>query len=590
MGSALLVEAGGVGTIPGKNRLRFGAFELDLAAEELRAGGSVVRLQRQPLRVLALLAASGGRVVGREEIQSGIWGGKTFVDFDQGLNFCIRQIRTALADDPSNPKYIQTLARRGYRFVAPVEDLGCAGAATPARLRLAVLPLRNLTGDPAQEYLSDGLTEEMITQLGRLHPERLGVISRTSAMRYKNSQKGADQIGRELAADYLLEGSARSAGSRVRVAVQLIRAADQAQVWAGSYDRELRDILALESEVARAVAAEIRVKLTPQQVNGLQAARPVDPEVYQLYLKGRYWWNRRTEGELQKSLECFQKTILLDPEFALAYTGLADAYMRFLDDWALQPRSAIGAARAAAGRALKLNPNLAEVHTSMGHIELHELACRSAEQSFRKALDLNPGYSTAYYYYANCLAALGRFTEALEAAHRALDLDPVSATAEANLAGIYYFAGQPERSIEHGLKALDLEPNSAPAHQELAKAYEEKKMYHEAVRVLTKAASLSGRTLRYLGSLGRAHALAGERAEAVALLEEISRFSRKKGFGAYGAALIHCALGNKEQAVGWIETAFEERSAHLPFLRVDPRMRPLASEPGFRALASRIQV
>jgi len=574
-----------------REALRFGNFELDVVAPELRRDGAPVRLQPQPLRVLALLACSAGRVVSREEIRSEIWGNETLVDFDQGLHFCIRQIRAALGDDSETPRYIETLPRRGYRFIAPVEKSPQPVVFAPTgKVMLAVLPLLNLTGDQDLEYLTDGLTEEMITQLGRLHPERLGIIARTSAMRYKHTKKTVGQIGHELGVDYVLEGSVRGAGRRKRLAVQLIQVADQTHLWAETYDHEVRDVLTLQSDLARAVAGEIRIRLTPQAQVRLRSARPVDPETYQLYLKGRYWWNKGTEQDLRKSIAYFHQVMETDPNFALAYTGLADSYLRLLDKGHLPPKEATALAKDAAERALALDETRAEVHTSLGHIQLHELDCRASEQRFRRAIELNPSYATAHFYYANCLVALGRVEEAIAAARRSLELDPVSPAAETNLAVMFYYAGQCDQAIERSERALEVEPNWADAYETMGRAYEQKQLHRAAITALRKAVSVSGRAPRYLVDLGHAYAVAGKRREALGLLEEVTRFSNEKGFGAYGVALIYCGLGDSGQALVWLEKAYEERSGSMPFLGVDPRLKPLSSEAGFRDLIARISL
>jgi TolB-like protein/Flp pilus assembly protein TadD len=577
--------------VTARKLLRFGDFELDVEAPELRRNGAAVRLQPQPLRILALLASNAARIVSREEIRSQIWGEGTFVDFDQGLNFSIRRIRSALGDDSETPRYIETLPRRGYRFIASVREIAPeVPLAASGKVMLAVLPFVNFTGDPDQEYFSDGLTEEMITQLGRLHPERLGVISRTSAMRYKRAESGVDQIGRELGVNYILEGSVRRAGDRVRITVQLIQVADQTHLWAESYDRELRDILALQSDVSRAVAATIHLRLTRKERSRLDDTEPVDPEVLQLYWKGRYWWNKGTGQNLRKSITYFQQAIERDSDSALAYCGLADSYLRLLDKHHLPPKEATALAKEAAERAIALDETLAEVHTSLGHIQLHELDCRGAEERFRRAIEVNPSYATAYFYYANCLLALGREEEAIAAARRSLALDPVSPAAEINVATMLYYAGELAQAIEHSERALELEPNWADAYETMGKVYVERHLHRDAIAALRKAVSLSERTPRHLADLGHAYAAAGKKREAMRILEELTSFANENGFGAYDVALVYCALGDRAQALKWLETAYEERSGRMPFLGVDPRMKPLSSEAGFRALTARIDL
>jgi TolB-like protein len=308
---------------------RFGAFELDLRSGELRKKGVRIRLQEQPFEVLTVLLQRPGEVVTREELRSAIWPADTFVDFDNSLNTAINKLREALGDSADSPRFIETLPRRGYRFIAPVNGVKPVSASkqlATGKIMLAVLPFDNLSGDREQEYFSDGLTEEMINQLGRLHPERLGVIARTSAMKYKHANKGIDQIGSELGVDYVLEGGVRRAGEHLRITAQLIQVTDQTHLWAESYERDLRDALALQSEVALAIASEINVKLTPQQRTRLANTRPLIPAAYEAYLKGRFYWNKRTADGVKKGIEHFEKAIEKDPSCPLAYVGLADSY------------------------------------------------------------------------------------------------------------------------------------------------------------------------------------------------------------------------------------------------------------------------
>src|SRR5712691_3522505 len=395
----------------------FGSFQLDVATSELRRDGKPVRLQPQPVKVLALLAAHAGALVTREEIRAQIWSGDTFVDFEQGLNYCIAQIRTALGDNAKSPQYVETLQRRGYRFVASVRD-GKAAADAAGKILLAVLPFENLSGDDDQEYFSDGLTEEMITELGRVNPQRLGVIARTSAMRYKGRTRSIDAIARDLGVAYILEGSVRRGVDRVRVTAQLIQASDQSNVWSDAFDRHLGDMLALQSELAAAIAQAIRVRLVPAEEKRRAARRPIDSTAYERYLKGRYLWNRRTRESLGESVRCFEQAIEHHIDYAAAYAGLADVHLTQLDYNYLLPRDAFSLANRAVLEALRLDDTLADPHTSLRHLRLHEFNWRAAEQEFSRAIELNPSYATAHYYYGNLLAALGRTDEAIAEGRR----------------------------------------------------------------------------------------------------------------------------------------------------------------------------
>jgi len=426
------------------SRVRFDAFELDLASGELRKGRSLLRLQPQPLKVLVLLAGRAGQLVTRNEIQRQVWAGETFVDFDQGLNYCIRQIRAALRDDAETPRFIETVPRRGYRFVADVVPISAPGE---RRVMLVVLPFRDMSANPEEEYFSDGLTEEMIAQLGRLNPQRLGVIARTSTMRYKHTEKGIEAIGRELGVSHVLEGSVRRAADRIRVTAQLIQVSDQTHLWADSFERPAGDILALQAEFAQAIATRIGVQLTPPAQQRIAAVRAVDSAAYDAYLKGRYFWKRRSRESLQKSVQCFTAAIEIDPEYAPAYAGLADVHLTQLDYNHLSPRDAFALADRVLVDALRLDNALAEPHTSLGHLRLHQFRWAAAEQHFTHAIELNAGYDTAHYYYANLLAAFGRFDEALGEANRALELDPVAVNTRQNRLYILLLARRYEEAI-----------------------------------------------------------------------------------------------------------------------------------------------
>ena len=575
--------------VHGSRLLRFGAFELDLESGELRKGGAPVKLQPQPFRVLALLAGHPGQLITRERIQQEIWSQDTYVDFEHGLNYCVRQIRAALDDDARSPRFIETLPRRGYRFLARVEEL--AGPPKPPaaeKTMLAVLPFDNLGGDPEQEYFSDGLTDEMITELGRISPERLGVIARTSAMRYKHTDKGIDEIGRELGVQYALEGSVRRGGNRVRITAQLIQVSDQTHLWAESYESDLRDILEVQSDVARAIASQIRIKLMPQEQARLARARPIDPEAYESYLKGRYVWNKRTAGELWKSIRCFEAAIERDPGCTVAYAGLADSYLTLLDYNELLPEEAMAHANSAVSKALDLDEALAEAHSALAHALLHAWNWSAAEREFKRAIDLNPSYATARFYYANYLVAVGRHEEALVEARLSQELDPVSAAADANAASVFYHSGLLQQAIEQCREALEMEPNFGRAHYDLGRAYLQTGAHARATAALEKAVALSGHSLRLVAALGHAYGVGGKRDKARNVLNELKQRSQERYVSASDVALVCLGLGNKDQALAWFERAYEHRDGSLIFLKVDPRLESLWPEPRFKDLLRRM--
>ena len=532
------------------SRLSFEAFELDLATGELRKGRTLIKLQPQPFKVLALLASRAGDLVPREEIQKQVWTDDTFVDFDQGLNYCIRQIRSALCDDAETPRFIETVPRRGYRFLPLVEELAPPPVPTVARrIMLAVLPFENLSGEGDQEYFSDGLTDEMIAQLGRINPQRLGVIARTSAMKYKHTNKSIDVIGLELGVAYVLEGSVRRGANRVRVTAQLIQVSDQTHLWAQSYDRSLGDMLALQGELAHAIAGEIRVQLTPQEQVRIATLRPIDSSAYEAYLKGRYFWNRRTRESLQKSVRCFEQAMEMDPSYAAAYAGLADAYLTQLDYNYLPPRDAFALANRAVVDALRLDDTLAEPHTSLGHLRLHEFNWTAAERQFKHAIDLNPGYGTAHYYYGNLLAALGRWDEAFAEAERALHLDPISPNTRQNRLFILYLARRYDEALEQANETIEIDPTYLAIYYYVGLICERQDRYSEAIEAFRKVGPRStSRGATVLAALGCAYANAGKRNEALKVLKQLEDVSSREYVSTYDLALLFLALGDTDRA------------------------------------------
>jgi eukaryotic-like serine/threonine-protein kinase len=446
------------------------------------------------------------------------------------------------------------------------------------RVVLAVLPFENLTDEADQDYVSDGLTDEMIAQLGRLNPLRLGVIARTSAMRYKRTQKSVDVIGRELGASYVLEGSIRRSADRVRVTAQLIQGIDQTHVWTQTYDRDIGDMLALQSDVARAIAAEIRVQLTPDAQRQLARQHQVPRAAYEAYLKGRYFWNRRTREALEKSVAHFQDAIELDPAYAAAYAGLADAYLTQFDYNHVPPGEAFALVTGAVLEALRLDDRLAEPHSSLGHLRLHQFEFDAAEDEFRRAIELNPGYSTAHYYYGNLLAALGRFDEAIVEAHRALELDPMSPNTRQNRLFIFYLARRYDESLEQVRETLELDPAYTALHYWYGLVYERQQKYADALSAFQKVVSTdSSRGLTVLAAIGYTHAAAGNRREASQVLEHLE--SASEYVSSYDLALIHAALGDTDRACALVCKAYDDHASFLPFLNVDARLDGLRADP-----------
>ena len=625
------------GTIGPPGRIRFGTFEVDLRAGELRQKGWKVKLQEQPFQLLAMLLEHRGEVVAREDLQKTLWPGDTFVDFDHGLNKAINKIRRALGDSAENPRFVETVGRRGYRFIADVAvdvappdrpepvagrlpgpgdparaelgrklDWKVPGFAlvvvlaifmawilrpgshsSPAIRSLAVLPLESLSDDPSQDYFADGMTDELITDLGQIRALR--VISRTSVMQYKRARKSLPQIARELNVDAVVEGTVLRSGEHVRITAQLIQASADKHLWAQSYEGDVRDALALQNKVARAIVEQIQVNLNPRELAVLKNVRVVRPAAYEAYLKGRYFWNKRTADGLKTAVARFKEAIAFDPNYAQAYAGLADAYA-LLGDWeyaAMTPREAIPTAKAAAIKALELDDTLGEAHTSLAFcLDVFDWDFEAAETEFRRAIELNPGYATAHHWYAWHLSLSGRTGEAIAEMKRAQSLDPLSLIINADLAELLLIAHLYDDSIQQSRKTIEMDPNFGLAHNQLAQAYLQRGMHDEAIAELVKAIRLSGGSPTCTANLARAYAASGRRAEAVQLLGDLKKPSAPGYSHASEIAMVYAALGDRDQAMAWLERGYAERVNPSVLLR--PGFDPLRADPRFQGLLRRV--
>ena len=609
--------------------VRFGLFQLDLKAHELHKAGVKVKLQDQPFRVLVLLVDRAGQVVTREELQQKIWPTDVYVTFDQGVNNAIRKVRDALGDSADNPRFVETVAKHGYRFVAPVSVAQRSASEAPFRSRLralrntaligltsavvlaslaywasqrwamgarpssekavlAVLPFDNLSRDPDQEFFNDGLTEEMIAQLGKLNPERLTVIARGSVVKYKGSSLAASQIGRELHADYLVQGSVRRASDRVRITVQLIQVGDQTDLWAESYDRELKDILAVQDSVARTIAKRINITLTAGQQTRLASPRTLDPEAYEAYLKGRYYWNKRTADALQKASIYFQQAINKDPAYGAAYSGLADCNSGLAWHGFKSPSEALPKAYAAALKAIEIDPQSAEAHASLALVLDHRWDWPGAEAEFKRALQLNPNYANAHHWYGDYLSIKGQHDEALLEARQALELDPLNLTINTWVGLRFYLARKYDRAIEQSRNTVELDPNFAAAHLLLGENYVQIGLHEQALAELQSAASLSGNSPLYLAQVAVAHASAGRKTEALRIIVQLQKISSKRYVSPYGLAQIYAALNDKEQTFKWLQTAYDDRAVWMSYLAVDPVFDRFRSDQRFQDLLRRL--
>ena len=629
--------------------VRFGTYEVSFRSGEVRKSGLRIRVQQQPMKLLEILLEHPGEVVTREELRSRVWPNESFGDFDQALNISIGKLRSALGDSAENPRFIETLPKRGYRFIADVsvveadarpkrqepvagdlpttdpglkiQGIGLAvapqrrlwptrwvigalavvlslliffawrfrsRAPAPTGIRsIAVLPLENLSGDASQNYFADGMTDELITDLAQI--SALRVISRTSVMVYKGAHKPLPQIARELNVDAVVEGTVLRSGDQVRITAQLIEASTDKHIWSQSYEGELRDTLALQNRVAIAIADQIRINLTPQEQAALKNVKVVNPDAYESYLKGRYFWNKRTADGLKVALAYFKQAIEEDPKYAQAYSGLADTYA-LLGDWqyaVMTPKEAFPKAKAAAIKALELDSSLGEAHNSLAFVlDGFDWDFDSAGKEFQRAIELGPGYATAHHWYAWHLSLLGRFDDAIAEMRKAENLDPLSLIINADLAELLDLAHSYDESIRQSRKTIEMDPNFALAHNQLAQAYLQKHMYDEAVAELQKAVQLSGDSPTCIANLARAYVASGKRSEAVKLLGDLKKRSNPGYSNASEIAVIYTSLGDTDQAMNWLEKGYEER--FNPGVLLRPGFDPLRSDPRFHNLERRI--
>jgi TolB-like protein/DNA-binding winged helix-turn-helix (wHTH) protein/tetratricopeptide (TPR) repeat protein len=611
----------------------FGLFVLDSAEGRLVRGGEPISLTPKAIETLLVLVENAGHLTEKEELLRRVWP-DTFVE-EATVAKNISLLRKALGDSTESEEYIQTVPKRGYRFVARVERgnppsdvvstvpqapagpsfrvllIGLSATllvsaflfhsfrAVPAstlgsqeHVKVVVLPFEDLSAGAVGEYFADGLTEEMIRQLARVNPDRMAVIARTSSMHFKGSQKTVAQIGKELDVEYLIEGSLRHDGERLRISVRLVQVKDQVHLWAQNYERDLRDVLAVQDDVARAVAGEIGVRLEPPATPGDRAAKlhTVAPEVNELYLKGRYFWNKRTEAGYVKAIQYFDEAIQLDPQYAAAYAGLADSYalLGSMANSTLPRIEAMPRARAFAERALALDESLAEARTSLAFVKMHfEQDWDAAEREYRRAIASNPSYVTAHHWYAYCLIAQARVDEALREIRRAQELDPLSLIINTDVAEMLYFARRHDEAIQQARKTLEMDPSFALAQRVLGLAYEEKGMYPESIAALQKLVEISERADYALAALGRSYALSGNRAEAEKLLEELLALKTQDSGVFLGPAIVYAALGNKDQALLWLEKLYQRR-AGIILIKVEPYFDVLRAEPRFQALERRM--
>jgi len=561
-----------------KGTVRFDVYELNMRAAELRKQGALVKLQEQPFQILEILLERPGQVVTREELRQKIWPSDTFVDFDHGINNAIKRLRVALSDSAEKPRYIETVANRGYRFIGTL-------AASQVRIEsLAVLPLDNLSDDPEQEYFAEGMTEALITSLAKIGALR--VTSRTSVMQYKGAHRPLREIAEELRVDGIIEGTVLRSGDRVRISAQLLDAKTDTHLWAESYDRDLRDILALHSEVAQAIAREVQVKLTPHDHAHFARVQSVDPQAYEAYLKGRYYWYRRP-AEIGKATQHFEQAIAKDPDYAAAYSGLADC-LTALSAYGLVPAGQGSVkARQLAQRAVEMDPGLAEAHSALAYATIYNYDFTTAMKEFERAIELNPRYASTHQQYGFYLALMGHYEEAYTEVHRALRLDPLSSSVNAFVGWVYLYGRRYDQAIEQFHKTLGLDPDSGVAHAGLGWSYSLKSLHEPAIASLRKACEFWPGSSP-IGLLGEAYAAAGRRDEAPKVLEQLQELSKQRYVTPYVVGRIYATLGQMDEAFGWLETAYQQRAEWMVLLKVDPCLDDLRSDPRFQDLMRRM--
>jgi TolB-like protein/DNA-binding winged helix-turn-helix (wHTH) protein/Tfp pilus assembly protein PilF len=631
-------------------RVRLGMFELDLKSGELHSleapTAKAILLREQVLQILLLLVEHGGKIVTREEIKSNLWANDTVVDFDHSINATIKSLRRALGDSADNPRYIETLARRGYRLMVPIEypesepetaldkdpeqreqsagqmsaeaarvqrrikpdwrktallvasavilvaagyiswrHFRATGSTRSGKIRLAVLPFKNFTGDPNKEYLADGLTEETISQLGRLNPEQLGVIARTSVMGYKHKDVRLDQIGRDLSVQYVLENSLRESGDHLRLTAQLIQVKDQTHLWSQDYDYPAKDILNVEDEVAKAVAREIRVRLSSQQQEDLARSRPVNPEAFDAYLHGYHFFQGTTDKDADMATKYFERATQLDPSYALAWAWLARARIWQVNESLIPMEEGRQLAREAVERALSLNPSLAEAHVQMARIKQQvDYDLPGANAAFQRAVALEPRNPEHVRFAALAAACFGRFDEALQLNRQAIDLDPLNADSWAFLAGTEFFMGRLDQSAADSKKALEINSDQWDSWIQLSQIYLLQGRPQDALHEIEHVHYAPYRAHLYALTY---HAL-GRKNESDAALRELTM--KYHASNAFEIATIYAFRNQTDEAFEWLDRAYAQRDPSLMATKLEPLLKNLHNDPRYAALLKKLNL
>lgn len=605
----------------------FGQFRLDREARLLLSDGKTVLLTPKVLDLLLVLVDKRGQLLTKDDLMKAVWP-DTFVE-EGNLTSNISILRKELGEPPGGGEYIETIPKRGYRFVAPITEvqndggspappaakpavrsalllaaggvmlgsllvvyltgwyLRLPGFSAPTRIEaLAVLPLENLSGDPAQEYFADGMTEALTADLAQIGALR--VISRASVMQFKGGKTPLPEIARRLKVDAVVSGGVLRSGQRVRITAELIHASTDRHLWARTYERNLGDVLDLQNEVARAIANEVQARVTPAEKGRLARSRAVNPNAYEAYLKGRHHWNEYTEAALLKSVGYFEEAIRLDSGYAAAHAGLADAWLGLEYTAAAAPEEVHPKALEAVNKALAMDDTLAEAHATMLVLKASEWEWVAAETEARRAIELNPGYALAHSFYSNLLRHLGRREESIAQARRAIELDPLSPMTNEGLADAYLSARQYDLAIEQYRKTLDLHPNQAASHHSLGWAYAYKEMYDKGMEEIGKSIAIYGEDPQLSPDLAYMYAALGKKGESQKILQRLLKTSQQVPIAAHHFALVYVGLGERDKAFAWLEKAYQQRSPMMSWLKVDPRFDGLRPDPRFQDLMRRV--
>jgi TolB-like protein/Flp pilus assembly protein TadD len=586
-----------------KASYEFGPFRLDAAERRLLRNGEPVGLAPKVFDTLLAMIESSGLLVEKDELMARLWP-DTFVE-EATLARNISDLRKVLGESSGEARYIETVPKSGYRFLAEVRLVHSPDSTIiverrtrsrvvveeelePGVRSIAVLPFKSLNANDADDYLALGLADALITRLSNIR--QIAVRPTSAVMKYVGTRHDPAAAGRDLGVEAVLDGAIQRCGERIRVTVQLVSAGSENPLWAAQFDERFTDVFAVEDSISAQVALALTLKLTGEEVKLLGKRYTDNSDAYELQLKGRYYWNKRSEEALHKAVDCFDQAVEIDPNYALAYAGLSDCYTKLGDVGvtAIPPREAFARARRAALTALKIDSSLVEVHASLGHLEMHHLRWVDAEREFKRAIELNPNYAPAHQWYAYFMAFHRRFNEALEKIEVARKLDSLSLPIIDSVGEFLYFARRDDEAIEQFHKALDMDPNFLPSRIHLGRAYEQAAMFSEAEAQFINARQITGESIDALAALGHTYAMSANPGAALDVLAQLTELSNQRYVSPYDVALIHAALSEIDEAFRWLEKGYDERVEWMIYANVDPRLDPLRADARFSDLIGRL--